>query len=109
MLDARLTRTPITRVARLATGAALLTFTAALAAAQTGPVSFSGTVLDETGKPVFDATVALINAQTREVRGQDRQRRQRSIQRLCRHLRAPNNNGWFQEGGRHGQSGRQRR
>ncbi len=65
MLDARLTRTPITRVARLATGAALLTFTVALAAAQTGPVSFSGAVLDETGKPVPDATVALINAQTR--------------------------------------------
>ena len=65
MLDARLTRTPTSRVARLATGAALMTFTVAVAAAQTGPVSFSGTVLDETGKPVPDATVALINAQTR--------------------------------------------
>jgi TonB family protein len=65
MLDARLTRTPISRVARFATGAAVLTFTVAVAAAQTGPVSFSGTVLDETGRPVPDATVVLTNAQTR--------------------------------------------
>ena len=65
MLDARLTRTPTTRAARLATGAALMTFTVALAAAQTGPVAFSGKVFDQTGAPVADATVALINTQTR--------------------------------------------
>jgi TonB family protein len=65
MLDARLTRTPTTRVARLATGAALMTFTVALAAAQTGPVAFSGKVFDQTGAPVADATVALTNTQTR--------------------------------------------
>ena len=65
MLDARLTRTPTTRAARLATGAALMTFTVALAAAQTGPVAFSGKVFDQTGAPVADATVALTNTQTR--------------------------------------------
>ena len=65
MLDARLIRTPTTRAARLATGAALMTFTVALAAAQTGPVAFAGKVFDQTGAPVADATVALTNTQTR--------------------------------------------
>ena len=64
MLDARLTRTPATRLARLMTVAALLTFTLALAAAQTGPVTFSGSVLDQTGAPVPGATVVLTNAQS---------------------------------------------
>jgi TonB family protein len=65
MLDARLARTPITRIARLATGGALLAFTVAVASAQTGPVSFSGTVVDETGRPVPDASVVLSNNQSR--------------------------------------------
>jgi TonB family protein len=65
MLDGRLTRTPISRIARLATGGALLAFTVAVAAAQTGPVSFSGTVVDETGRPVPDASVILTNNQSR--------------------------------------------
>ena len=64
MLDARLTRTPATRLARLMTVGALLTFTLALAAAQTGPVTFSGSVLDQTGAPVPGATVVLTNTQS---------------------------------------------
>ena len=64
MLDARLTRTPATALARLMTVGALLTFTLALAAAQTGPVTFSGSVLDQTGAPVPGATVVLTNAQS---------------------------------------------
>ncbi len=43
---------------------ALLTFSVALAAAQTGPVTFSGSVFDQTGAPVPGATVALTNTQT---------------------------------------------
>ncbi len=65
MLDARLTRTPATRIARLMTAGALLTFTVALAAAQTGPVTFSGSVFDPTGEPVPGATVVLTNTQSK--------------------------------------------
>ena len=65
MLDARLTRTPATRLGRLMTAGALLTFTVALAAAQTGPVTFSGSVFDSTGAPVPGATVVLTNTQTK--------------------------------------------
>jgi TonB family protein len=64
MLDARLTRTPATRLARFMTAAALLTFTVALAAAQTGPVTFSGSVFDQSGAPVPGATVVLTNARS---------------------------------------------
>ena len=65
MLDTRLTRTPATRLARLMTAGALLTFTVALAAAQTGPVTFSGSVFDQSGAPVPGATVVLTNTQTK--------------------------------------------
>ena len=65
MLDARLTRTPATRLGRFMTAGALLTFTVALAAAQTGPVTFSGSVFDSTGAPVPGATVVLTNTQTK--------------------------------------------
>ncbi len=65
MLDARLTRTPATRLGRFMTAGALLTFTVALAAAQTGPVTFSGSVFDSTGAPVPGATVVLTNARTK--------------------------------------------
>jgi TonB family protein len=65
MLDASLTRTPATRLARFMTAGALLTFTVALAAAQTGPVTFSGSVFDQSGAPVPGATVVLTSAQTR--------------------------------------------
>ena len=65
MLDARLTRTPATRLGRFMTAGALLTFTIALAAAQTGPVTFSGSVFDSTGAPVPGATVVLTNTQTK--------------------------------------------
>jgi len=64
MLDARLIRTPTTRSARFITAAALFTFTVALAAAQTGPVTLSGSVVDQSGAPVPDATVVLINSQS---------------------------------------------
>jgi TonB family protein len=47
------------------TAGALLTFTVALAAAQTGPVTFSGSVFDSTGAPVPGATVVLTNTQTK--------------------------------------------
>jgi TonB family protein len=65
MLDARLTRTPATRLGRFMTAGALLTLTLALAAAQTGPVTFSGSVFDSTGAPVPGATVVLTNTQTK--------------------------------------------
>jgi len=65
MLDARLTRTPATRVGRFMTAAALLTFTVALAAAQTGPVTLSGSVYDSTGAPVPGAAVVLTNTQSK--------------------------------------------
>ena len=64
MLDARLTRTPATRLGRFMTAGALLTFTVALAAAQTGPVTFSGSVFDSTGAPVPGATVVLTNTRS---------------------------------------------
>jgi len=64
MLDARLTRTPATRLARFMTAGALLTFTVALAAAQTGPVTLSGSVFDQTGALVPGAKVALINTRS---------------------------------------------
>jgi TonB family protein len=64
MLDARLTRTPATRLARFMTAAALFAFTVAVAAAQTGPVTLSGSVIDQSGAPVPGASVVLINAQT---------------------------------------------
>ena len=46
------------------TAAALFAFTVALAAAQTGPVTFSGSVFDQTGAPVPGAAVVLANART---------------------------------------------
>ncbi len=64
MLDARLTRTPATRLARFMTAAALFAFTVALAAAQTGPVTLSGSVLDQSGAPVPGAAVVLTNSQS---------------------------------------------
>jgi TonB family protein len=65
MLDARLTRTPATRFGRVMTAAALMSFTVALAAAQTGPVTFSGSVLDPTAAPVPGAAVVLTSTTNR--------------------------------------------
>jgi TonB family protein len=65
MLDTRLVRTPLNRMTRIITGAALLMFSVAVAAAQTGAVTFSGTVLDQTGAPVANVPVALTNTSTR--------------------------------------------
>jgi len=64
MLDARLIRNPTTRSARFLTAAALLSLTVGIAAAQTGPVTLSGSVFDSTGAPVPGATVVLTNAQS---------------------------------------------
>jgi TonB family protein len=64
MLDARLTRKPTTRSVRFLTGAALLSVTVAVAAAQTGPVTLSGTVYDSSGAPVPDATIVLTHSQS---------------------------------------------
>jgi TonB family protein len=64
MLDARLTRNPTTRSFRLLTAGGLLAATVALAAAQTAPTTLSGSVVDSTGAPVPEATVALINTQS---------------------------------------------
>jgi TonB family protein len=63
MLDARLIRNPTTRSARFLTAAALLSLTVGIAAAQTGPVTLSGSVFDSTGAPVPGATVVLTNVQ----------------------------------------------
>ncbi len=64
MLDGGMTRTRATRVGRLMTIGALLTFSVALAAAQTGPVTLSGSVTDPTGAPVPGAAVTLTNERT---------------------------------------------
>jgi TonB family protein len=63
MLDARLIRNPTTRSARFLMAAALLSLTVGIAAAQTGPVTLSGSVFDSTGAPVPGATVVLTNVQ----------------------------------------------
>ena len=64
MLDGGMTRTRATRVGRLMTIGALLTFSVALAAAQTGPVTLTGSVTDPTGAPVPGAAVTLTNERT---------------------------------------------
>ncbi len=64
MLDGGMTRTRATRFGRLMTVGALLTFSVALAAAQTGPVTLSGSVTDPTGAPVPGAAVTLTNERT---------------------------------------------
>ena len=64
MLDGHLIRTPTSRSARFLTIAALLTLTVVIAAAQSGPVTLSGTVVDPTGASVPDVTVALTNAES---------------------------------------------
>jgi TonB family protein len=64
MLDARLTRTPLSRVGRVVIAASLLTLTVGLAAAQKSPVVLSGSVIDEGGAPVPGAAVVLTNSRT---------------------------------------------
>jgi TonB family protein len=64
MLDTRLSRTRTTRGLRWLTFAAMLSLTAGIAAAQTSPVTLSGSVFDTAGKPVADVTVGLVNEQT---------------------------------------------
>ncbi|HEX3702598.1 MAG TPA: M56 family metallopeptidase [Vicinamibacterales bacterium] len=70
MLNAHLDRNPITRSACLLAAAALLAVTVPIAGftvfADAGATILSGSVLDQFGRGVPDATVALSNAQTRE-------------------------------------------
>ena len=59
MLDASLTRTPVTKVFRVVSAALLLGVTTVVATAQSGPATLSGSVVDSTGAPVPGAVVAL--------------------------------------------------
>jgi TonB family protein len=75
MLNAHLIRTPTTRPFRFITAGALLSATVIVAAAQTGPSTLSGSVLDASGAPVPGASVVLTNKTTEarfEVKTDDR-------------------------------------
>ena len=63
MLNQRTNRTPISATARAAILAALLVVTAAVAAAQSGFVSFSGSIFDEQRRGIPGATLTLTNEQ----------------------------------------------
>jgi TonB family protein len=64
MLNTGLIRTPTSRVVRLMTGAAMVASAVAIAAAQTGPVRLSGTIVDSSGAPVPGVSIALVNSRT---------------------------------------------
>ena len=64
MLNGRINRTRTTRSVRFFTGASLLAASVAIAAAQTGPVRLSGSVVDSTGAPVPGVSVVLVNARS---------------------------------------------
>jgi beta-lactamase regulating signal transducer with metallopeptidase domain len=61
MLNDRLNRTPMTRATRAAAFAILLILTIGVAAAQSGFVSLTGTVVDEHGRGIPGATLVLAN------------------------------------------------
>ena len=61
MLNDRVNRTPLTGATRAAVFAALLMFTIGVAAAQSGFVSLTGTVVDEQGRGVPGTTLILAN------------------------------------------------
>ena len=61
MLNDRLNRTPITGLTRAAIFAALLAVSVAVAAAQSGFVSFSGSVADESRRGIPGTAVVLVN------------------------------------------------
>ena len=61
MLNVHLDRGPISRVTRAAVFVLLLLVTAAIAAAQSGFVTFAGTLADEQGRAVKAVTVVLVN------------------------------------------------
>lgn len=61
MLNDRLNRTPITGTTRAAIFAALLAMTAAVAAAQSGFVTFTGAVVDQKGRGIPGAALILTN------------------------------------------------
>jgi TonB family protein len=63
MLNDRLNRTPISRARRAVIVSALLTMTVAVAAAQSAYFSFSGTVVDDSGRGVPSTTLVLVNEQ----------------------------------------------
>jgi TonB family protein len=64
MLNTRLIRTPTSPSVRSLTAAVLVASAVAIAAAQTGSVRLSGTIVDGSGAPVPGVAVVLINAQT---------------------------------------------
>ena len=64
MLNTRLIRTPATRSVRSLTAAVLVASAVAIAAAQTGSVRLSGTIVDGSGAPVPGVAIVLINART---------------------------------------------
>jgi TonB family protein len=64
MLNTSLIRTPTTRVVRLMTAAAMVASAVAIAAAQTGPVRLSGSVIDSSGAPVPGVSIVLVNNRT---------------------------------------------
>ena len=61
MLNVQLDRGPLSRITRAAILVLLLVVTAAIAAAQSGFVTFSGTLADEQSRPVSGVTIVLIN------------------------------------------------
>ncbi|MBI4266644.1 MAG: TonB family protein [Acidobacteria bacterium] len=64
MLDGRMNRRPMTRLACTVAVLAALAVTLPIAAVQTGPASFSGTVVDPSGVAVPDVRLVLVNMQT---------------------------------------------
>ena len=68
MLNAHLNRTPLTRSTSVVIATALLVMTASIAgfgAAQSGPASFSGSLMDAIGRTLPDTPIALVNTQSR--------------------------------------------
>ena len=61
MLNVQLDRGPVSRLTRGAILALLLAITTAVAAAQSGFVTFSGTLTDEQSRPVQGVTIVLVN------------------------------------------------
>lgn len=64
MLDTRLNRRPMTRRGVLATACAVVLVALPIAAAQSGPATLTGTILDPSGAPVPDVSLVLSNGRT---------------------------------------------
>ncbi len=64
MLSTGIIRNATTRSARFATAIAMMTMTVAIAAAQIGPATLTGSVVDPSGAPVAGATVVLTHVRS---------------------------------------------